>query len=161
MVKRIVFLCCAFFLMVSGICFARTSVTINKNEGYSPYNGWVMADMILENGLVSKNAAYSMRVFKDFGLIPVAYCSSGGSHLGSYVIFYVNPYNNCLIVGKGGMASHGDIYSSDLNPFKYTGNFVYGTDLVEYKDLYRKVIDTAKQEFYKYQKQNSRLEETK
>lgn len=33
-------------------------------------------------------------------LLPLLYCSSGGSHLGTY---YVNPTNNSLNVGRMGL----------------------------------------------------------
>ena len=80
-------------------CQARTSELVGKGEGYGPYNGWVVADMSMNDGVVSEVAAYSMRTFKDYGLVPVAYCASGGSHLGTYYLFYVNPYHDAVIIG--------------------------------------------------------------
>ena len=88
-----------FLLMLLAIyittfsCQARTSELAGKREGYGPHNGWVVADMSMNDGVVSEVVAYSMRTFKDYGLVPVAYCSSGGSHLGTYYLFYVNPYH--------------------------------------------------------------------
>ena len=49
-------------------CQARTSELVGKGEGYGPYNGWVIADMSMNDGVVSEVAAYSMRTFKDYGL---------------------------------------------------------------------------------------------
>lgn len=126
-------------------------MSITKQEGYLPYNGWVTADMSVSNEIVTQDAAYSMRIFKDFGLIPVAYCASGGSRVGTYYTFYVNPYHNCLIIGKTGLVSHDAIFTSELNPFSLTGNFVYFTDLSSHQDLHRKIIQIAKEEFVKYQ----------
>ena len=67
-----------FLLMLLAICIttfscqARTSELVGKGEGYGPYNGWVVADMSMNDGVVSEVAAYSMHTFKDYGLVPVA-----------------------------------------------------------------------------------------
>ena len=114
-------------------CHARTSEIVGKGEGYGPYNGWVVADMSMNDGVVSEIAAYSMRTFKDYGLVPVAYCSSGGSHLGTYYLFYVNPF------------------AAKSKPFDKTGEFIRYTDMQVNQDLYRKIINVAKAEFDKYQ----------
>lgn len=138
-------------LSLAGSCQARTSESIAPNEGYGPYHGFVVADMSMENGVASSTASYSMRMFRDFGLVPVAYCSSGGSRIGSYYTFYVNPYHDCLIIGRGGHAGHGDVFGADLRSFDRTGEVVHYTDLGQYQDFYRKVIKVAKAEFEKYQ----------
>lgn len=87
-------------LVIGGIAQAKTTESVPVGKGYDPYPGFIIADMSMENGVVSNDAAYSMRYFHNFGLIPVAYCSSAGSHFGTYYTFYVNPYNNCMIGGK-------------------------------------------------------------
>ena len=139
-------------LCICNISYAKTTTTINKNEGYFPYNGWIIADMSFNNNVITPDASYSMKIYNDFGLIPVGYCASGGSRLGTYVIFFVNPYNDCLIVGKVGSASHSSIFTStDLKPFELTGSFVYYTDISTYQDFHRKIINTAKEEFANYQ----------
>lgn len=133
-------------------CQARTSEIVSKGAGYGPYNGWVVADMSMNDGVVSEVAAYSMRIFKDSGLIPVAYCASGGSHLGTYYLFYVNPYHDTLIIGReAGVASHVNPFASESKPFDKTGEFVRYTDMRVNQDLYRKIINVAKAEFNKYQ----------
>lgn len=137
-------------IFFANTCMARVSDKINANEGYSEYSGWIYADMSFNNGIISEDASYSMRIYRDFGLVPVAYCAGAGNHIGSYTIFYVNPYHNCLIVGKAGMASHGYVYSTKLNSFKHTGDIVYYTDMGPYQDMYRKVINVAKKEFANY-----------
>lgn len=139
-------------LSLTGACYAKTSESVSPDEGLKPHNGWIEADMSMENGVVSQTASYSMRTFRDYGLVPVLYCSSGGSHLGTYYIFYVNPYHDCLIVGETGLAPHGWVFqSTDLKPFEMTGNFIHYTDLEPHQDLYRKIIRVAKEEFAKYQ----------
>ena len=134
-------------------CYAYSSLSIDANEGYESTNGWVEADMSIENGIVSTDGAYSMKMFKDFGLIPVAYCSSGGSHLGTYYTFYVNPYNDCLIIGRMAQpAPHREVFTCPyLESFSLSGQIVHYLDLSKHQDLYRKAIDVAKTEFYKYQ----------
>ena len=133
-------------------CQARTSEIVGKGEGYGPYNGWVVADMSMNDGVVSEVAAYSMRTFKDYGLVPVAYCASGGSHLGTYYMFYVNPYHDSLIIGReAGVASHVNPFAAKLKPFDKTGEFIRYTDMQVNQDLYRKIINVAKAEFNKYQ----------
>jgi hypothetical protein len=154
MIKKLLIVFPLIYVIFSGftsISFAKTTMSISTNEGYAPYNGWITADMSISNKIVTKNAAYSMKIFRDFGLIPVAYCSSGGSHLGTYYTFYVNPYNDCLIVGKTGLAAHSAIFDGALKPFSLTGNFIYYTDLSSHQDLHRKIIKIAKEEFIKYQ----------
>lgn len=133
-------------------CQARTSELVGKGEGYGPYNGWVVADMSMNNGVVSEVAAYSMRTFKDYGLVPVAYCASGGSHLGTYYLFYVNPYHDAVIIGwEAGVASHVNPFAAKSKPFDKTGEFIHYTDMQVNQDLYRKIINVAKAEFNKYQ----------
>ncbi|WP_346660613.1 hypothetical protein [uncultured Veillonella sp.] len=105
----------------------------------------------MENVVVSSVASYSMRTFKDYGLVPVQYCSSGGSHLGSYYTYYVNPYNDCLIIGRAGMTSHSIIYDDNLKSYSETSKFVRYTDMGEHQDLYRRIINIGKKEFAKYQ----------
>lgn len=130
---------------------ARTSEIVHSGDGIGPYNGWIVADMSMESGVVSSIASYSMRTYKDYGLIPVAYCSSGGSHLDSYYTYYVNPYNDCLIIGRSGMTSHSTIYDDNLKSYSETGKFIRYTDIGEHQDLYRRIIDIGKAEFIKYQ----------
>ena len=133
-------------------CQARTSELVGKGEGYGPYNGWVVADMSMNNGVVSEVAAYSMRTFKDYGLVPVAYCASGGSHLGTYYLFYVNPYHDTLIIGRAaGVASHVNPFAAKSKPIDKTGEFIRYTDMQANQDLYRKIINVAKAEFNQYQ----------
>lgn len=133
-------------------CQARTSELVGKGEGYGPYNGWVVADMSMNDGVVSEVAAYSMRTFKDYGLVPVAYCASGGSHLGTYYLFYVNPYHDAVIIGwEAGVASHVNPFAVKSKPFDKTGEFIHYTDMQVNQDLYRKIINVAKAEFNKYQ----------
>ena len=133
-------------------CQARTSELVGKGEGYGPYNGWVVADMSMNDGVVSEVAAYSMRTFKDYGLVPVAYCASGGSHLGTYYTFYVNPYHDSLIIGReAGVASHVNPFAAVSKPFDKTGEFIRYTDMQDNQDLYRKIINVAKVEFNQYQ----------
>ena len=133
-------------------CQARTSELVGKGEGYGPYNGWVVADMSMNDGVVSEVAAYSMRTFKDYGLVPVAYCASGGSHLGTYYLFYVNPYHDAVIIGwEAGVASHVNPFAAKSKPFDKTGEFIHYTDMHVNQDLYRKIINVAKAEFNKYQ----------
>ena len=133
-------------------CQARTSELVGKGEGYGPYNGWVVADMSMNDGVVSEVAAYSMRTFKDYGLVPVAYCASGGSHLGTYYLFYVNPYHDAVIIGwEAGVASHVNPFAAKSKPFDKTGEFIRYTDMQVNQDLYRKIINVAKAEFDKYQ----------
>ncbi|MBS6327940.1 MULTISPECIES: hypothetical protein [Veillonella] len=133
-------------------CQARTSELVGKGEGYGPYNGWVVADMSMNDGVVSEVAAYSMRTFKDYGLVPVAYCASGGSHLGTYYLFYVNPYHDAVIIGwEAGVASHVNPFAAKSKPFDKTGEFIHYTDMQVNQDLYRKIINVAKAEFNKYQ----------
>lgn len=141
-------------LLVGTLSFngqARTSEIVHSGDGIGPYNGWIVADMSMESGVVSSIASYSMRTYKDYGLIPVAYCSSGGSHLGSYYTYYVNPYNDCLIIGRSGMTSHSTIYDDNLKSYSETGKFIRYTDIGEHQDLYRRIIDIGKAEFIKYQ----------
>lgn len=133
-------------------CQARTSELVGKGEGYGPYNGWVVADMSMNDGVVSEVASYSMRTFKDYGLVPVAYCASGGSHLGTYYTFYVNPYHDSLIIGReAGVASHVNPFAAVSKPFDKTGEFIRYTDMQDNQDLYRKIINVAKVEFNQYQ----------
>ena len=133
-------------------CQARTSELVGKGEGYGPYNGWIVADMSINDGVVSEVAAYSMRTFKDYGLVPVAYCASGGSHLGTYYLFYVNPYHDAVIIGwEAGVASHVNPFAAKSKPFDKTGEFIHYTDMQVNQDLYRKIINVAKAEFNKYQ----------
>lgn len=145
-------------MVLTGSCSARTEIEVPAEEGFDPYFGFIVADMTMEDGVVSDTAAYSMRVFKDFGLVPVAYCNSGGSTLGDYYTFYVNPYHDCLIIGRQGTAVHGSVFGvADLQPFDLTGQFIYYTDKCSHQDLYRKVIKAGKEEFFKYQEMMKRF----
>ena len=63
------------------------SENIDREDGYGKSNGWVTANMSMIDGKLSMDAAYSINMFHDFGLVPVAYCASGGSHLGEHYIF--------------------------------------------------------------------------
>lgn len=148
--KKFIILCALFFSF-NYSCEAVESMPISQYEGYEQYSGWISADMSINNGTITKDAAYSMNLFKSFGLVPVVYCSSGGSHMGTYYTFFVNPYNNCLIIGKVGNAFHSDVFSADLQPFELTCEFVYYTDMKPKQDFYRKIIDVAKKEFQNYQ----------
>ena len=40
----------------------------------------------MNDGVVSEVARYSMRTFKDYGLVPVAYCSSRGGKPFRYLL---------------------------------------------------------------------------
>lgn len=138
-------------LVIGGIAQAKTTESVPVGKGYDPYPGFIIADMSMENGVVSNDAAYSMRYFHNFGLIPVAYCSSVGSHFGTYYTFYVNPYNNCMIGGKMGLCPHLRIFESVQKPFAYTGSTIYSSDISTYAELHRRIIAIAKIEFEKYQ----------
>ncbi|WP_304273633.1 hypothetical protein [Phascolarctobacterium succinatutens] len=150
---------CSFLLMVVilGISMnkaeAHSSASISADEGFSSYNGWVMADMTInESGIVTPDASYSMRIYTAMGLVPVAYCASGGSHMGTYYTFFVNPQTGYLMVDRIGPASHGMVFSSpDLKAFSKTGHLVNVTDMSPQRELYRKAISVAKTEFDKYQ----------
>ena len=56
-------------MIFANICMARVSDTINPHEGYSQYSGWIYADMTFNNGIISEDASYSMRIYRDFGLV--------------------------------------------------------------------------------------------
>lgn len=149
--KKLLFVLLAISTIVFS-CQARTSELVGKGAGYGSYNGWVVADMSINDGVVSEVAAYSMRTFKDNGLVPVAYCASGGSHLGTYYLFYINPYHDTLIVGReAGVASHVNPFVAESKPFDKTGEFIRYTDMQSNQDLYRKIIDVDKTEFNQYQ----------
>lgn len=137
------------FVLCNGV-YARTTESVPADMGYDPYSGFITADMIMENGVISNTAAYSTQFFHDFGLVPVVYCSSAGSRFGTYYIFYVNPYQDCLIVGKTGFASHGHVFETQLKPFALTGKSKYAINFDKYRELYTKIIRVAKKEFYKY-----------
>lgn len=132
---------------------AHSSISIAANEGLPGYTGWVQADMTInEFGTVTSDASYSMRLYKTMGLVPVAYCASGGSHMGTYYTFFVNPQTGYLMVDRTGLASHGMVFSSpDLRAFSKTGHIVNVTDMSPQQELYRKAISVAKTEFDKYQ----------
>lgn len=132
-------------------CHARTSEVVRAGDGIGGYNGWIVADMSMDKGVVSSIASYSMHTFNDYGLIPVAYCSSGGSHLGTYYTYYVNPYNSCLIVGRSGLTSHSTIFDDNLKSYSETGRFIRYTDMESNQELYRRIINVGKKEFEKYQ----------
>ena len=146
-----------FVVLLGGIFMdkadARSSISIAANEGFSSYNGWVVADMTInEFGTVTQDAAYSMRMYKTMGLVPVAYCASGGSHMGTYYVFFVNPNTGYLMVDRTGPAFHGMVFSSpDLKSFSKTGHIVNVTDISPQQELYRKAIQVAKDEFAKYE----------
>lgn len=132
---------------------ASSSISIAANEGFSGYTGWVQADMTInEFGTVTPDASYSMRLYKTMGLVPVAYCASGGSHMGTYYVFFVNPHTGYLMIDRTGLASHGRVFSSsDLKSFAKTGHIVNVTDMSPQQELYRKAIQVAKAEFAKYE----------
>lgn len=149
---------CSFLLAVVllGISMdnteARSSASVVANEGFSAYGGWVVADMTIENGTVTPDASYSMRLYKTMGLVPVAYCASGGSHMGTYYLFFVNPHTGYLMIDRTGLASHGRVFSSsDLKSFAKTDHIVNVTDMSPQQELYRKAIQVAKAEFAKYE----------
>lgn len=149
---------CSFLLAVVllGISMdnteARSSASVVANEGFSAYGGWVVADMTIENGTVTPDASYSMRLYKTMGLVPVAYCASGGSHMGTYYVFFVNPHTGYLMIDRTGLASHGRVFSSsDLKSFAKTDHIVNVTDMSPQQELYRKAIQVAKAEFAKYE----------
>ena len=107
---------CSFLLMVVilGISMnkaeAHSSASISADEGFSSYNGWVMADMTInESGIVTPDASYSMRIYTAMGLVPVAYCASGGSHMGTYYTFFVNP--SCISKALGHKKSNVGYFS--------------------------------------------------
>lgn len=138
-------------LSLTGGCYARTTESVSAEEGLDPYHGFVVADMSMEDGVVSQTASYSMKIYRDYGLVPVAYCSSGGSRLGTYYTFFVNPYHDSLIVGNKGFAPHSAVFQSkDLVPFELSGKMISATDMLPHQDLYRKIIRVAKAEFEKY-----------
>lgn len=86
-------------MVLTGSCNARTEIEVPAEEGFDPYFGFIVADMTMEDGVVSDTAAYSMRVFKDFGLVPVAYCNSGGSTLGITTRFMLILIMIALLLG--------------------------------------------------------------
>ncbi len=132
---------------------ARSSASITANEGVSGYDGWVQADMTInEFGTVTPDASYSMNLYKTMGLVPVAYCASGGNHIGSYYVFFVNPHTGYLMIDRTGPASHGMVFSSpNLKSFGKTGHIVNVTDMSPQQELYRKAIQVAKAEFARYE----------
>lgn len=132
---------------------ASSSISIAANEGVSGYTGWVQADMTInEFGTVTPDASYSMNLYKTMGLVPVAYCASGGNHIGSYYVFFVNPHTGYLMIDRTGPASHGMVFSSpELKSFGKTGHIVNVTDMSPQQELYRKAIQVAKAEFAKYE----------
>lgn len=134
---------------------ASTSTLIAANEGFSNQystSGWIIADMTInEYGIVTSDASYSMKLYKTMGLVPVAYCASGGSHMGTYYVFFVNPQTGYLMVGCTGLASHSTVFSSsDLQSFNKTGYITNITDMSPQQELYRKAIQIALAEFAKY-----------
>lgn len=134
---------------------ASTSAHIDANEGYpSKYatSGWVVADMTInEYGVVTKDASYSMRLYKTMGLIPVAYCASGGSRMGTYYVLFVNPQTGYLMVDRTGLASHSMVFgSAGLDVFDKTGYITNVTDISPQQNLYRKAIQVAQAELVKY-----------
>ena len=132
---------------------ARSSASITANEGVSGYDGWVQADMTInEFGTVTPDASYFMNLYKTMGLVPVAYCASGGNHIGSYYVFFVNPHTGYLMIDRTGPASHGMVFSSpNLKSFGKTGHIVNVTDMSPQQELYRKAIQVAKAEFARYE----------
>lgn len=131
---------------------ARSNASVAANEGFSAYGGWVVADMTIENGTVTSDALYSMNLYKTMGLVPVAYCASGGSHMGSYYVFFINPHTGYLIIDRTGPAFHSRVFSSpDLKSFDKTGHIVNVTDMSPKQELYRKAIQVAKAEFARYE----------
>lgn len=134
---------------------ASTSAHIDANEGYpSKYatSGWVVADMTInEYGVVTKDASYSMRLYKTMGLIPVAYCASGGSRMGTYYVLFVNPQTGYLMVDRTGLASHSMVFgNAGLDVFDKTGFITNVTDISPQQNLYRKAIQVAQEELAKY-----------
>lgn len=150
---------CSFLLALAllsipiGNIEAYSSASITANEGVSGYDGWVVADMTInESGIVTPDASYSMNLYKTMGLVPVAYCASGGNHIGSYYIFFVNPHTGYLMIDRTGPASHGVVFSSpNMKSFSKTGHIVNVTDMSLQQELYRKAIQVAKSEFAKYE----------
>ena len=134
---------------------ASTNAHIEANEGFpSKYatSGWVAADMsVNEYGVVTKDASYSMRLYKTMGLIPVAYCASGGSRIGTYYVFFVNPQTGYLMVDRTGLASHSMVFdNAGLEVFDKTGYITNVTDISSQQNLYRKAIQVAQAELAKY-----------
>ena len=75
-----------------------------------------------------------------------------GSHMGTYYVFFVNPYTGYLMIDRTGFVSHGRMFSSsDLKSFSKTGYIVNVTDMSSQQELYRKAIQVAKAEFAKYE----------
>ena len=113
-------------MVLTGSCNARTEIEVPAEEGFDPYFGFIVADMTMEDGVVS---------------------------------FYVNPYHDCLIIGRQGTAVHGSVFGvADLQPFDLTGQFIYYTDKCPHQDLYRKIIKAGKEEFFKYQEMMKRFQ---
>lgn len=151
MIKKILLTLFCLITLFNVSCSAKTSEPVDY-IGKQKINGWVVCDMTVNDGVVSRNAVYSMQLFNDFGLVPVALCLSGGSRMGTYHTFFVNPYNNCLIIGRKTLAFHDDIFYNDSESTSLSGLMVYYTDMRKGQELYRKIIDVAKEEFAKYQK---------
>lgn len=131
------------------------TIAIEANEGFpSKYatSGWVVSDMTInEYGVVTEDASYSMRLYKTMGLIPVAYCASGGSRMGTYYVFFVNPQTGYLMVDRTGLASHSMVFgNAGLEVFDKTGYITNVTDISQQQNLYRKAIQVAQAELVKY-----------
>ena len=130
------------------------SENIDREDGYGKSNGWVTANMSMIDGKLSMDAAYSINMFHDFGLVPVAYCASGGSHLGEHYIFFVNPYHDCLIIGRIGGSVYGNVFEHQGPAFEHTGKIIYYSDVWPHQNLYRAAIRVAKAAYAEYQANN-------
>ena len=147
--KKILILC--FVMLLSASVASAAWEEVKSEEGYNSHNGWVTANMTIGEGKISMDTAYSINFFKDFGLIPVAYCESGGTHLGVHYVFYVNPYHDCLIIGRMGGASYGHVFENLGPAVEDTGKIIYYYDVWPHQDIYRKAIRVAKAAFAEYQ----------
>lgn len=138
--------------LLGSACQAKTIEQVQAGHGIGNYSGWIVADMTENQNGKSNQVNYSINIYKKYNLIPVAYCSSGGSHLGTYYTYYVNPTNNSLIVGRMGLCPHGQVFNSTLKAYSESGLIVEYTDLGPNQELYRKIIAIGKTEVEKYKK---------
>lgn len=136
--------------LLGSACQAKTTEQVEAGHGIGESSGWIVADMIENQNGISNQASYSINIYKKYNLIPVAYCSSGGSHLGTYYTYYVNPNNNSLIVGRTGLCPHEQVFNSKLKAYSESGLIVENTHLGPNQELYRKIIAIGKTEVEKY-----------
>lgn len=136
--------------LLGSACQAKTIEQVQAGHGIGDYSGWIVADMIENQNGISNQASYSITIYKKYNLIPVAYCSSGGSRLGTYYTYYVNPTNNSLIVGRMGLCPHEQVFNSKLKAYSDSGLLVEYTDLGPNQELYRKIIAIGNTELEKY-----------